>query len=152
MNQTRKQILDLLLYFRANKELVVKTFKMHSTKYINNYLSRDEVRKSVKCSNGQDNKVLSLHDDVSKQTLLEFVNGLPDDSLVTVFSFEDSDGFNDYNLCAKYLTKEDDYQYLYRLQGIKDTIYAKDHMSIKNKVKDTDVLEYIKSLEKKLGM
>lgn len=152
MNPTRKQILDLLLYFRANKELVVKTFKMHSTKYINNYLTRDEVRKSVKCSNGQDNEVILVYEEVSKQTLLEFVSRLPDDSFIEVESCEDHDGYTMSKVFAVYLTKEDDGQYLYRLNNIKSMIDAKDPSNIKNKVKDYDVLEYIKSLELKLGM
>lgn len=152
MNQTRKQILDLLLYFRANKELVVKTFKMHSTKYINNYLARDEVRKSVKCSNGQDNEVLSLYDDVPKEDLLDFLNGLPDDSFVAVDSCEDYDGCTEYKMYAMYVAKEDDGQYLHRLNNVKSMVDAKDPTNIKNKVKDYDVLEYIKSLEKKLGI
>ncbi len=152
MNPTRKQILDLLLYFRANKELVVKTFKMHSTKYINNYLARDEVRKSVKCQNGQDNEVLSLYDDVPKQTLLEFVSRLPDDSFVEVESCEDCDGYTVHRMFAMYVDKEDDRQYLHRLNNIRLMVDAKDPKNIKNKVKDYDVLEYIKSLEKKLGL
>lgn len=152
MNQTRKQILDLLLYFRANKELVVKTFKMHSTKYINNYLARDEVRKSVKCSNGQDNEVLSLYDDVPKEDLLDFLNRLPDKSFVVVESCEDYDGCIDYRMFAMYLAKEDDLQYLRRLNNVKSMTDTKDPLTIKNKVKDYDVLEYIKSLEKKLGL
>ncbi len=152
MNQTRKQILDLLLFFRANKELVVKTFKMHSTKYINNYLARDEVRKSVKCWNGQDNEVLSLYDDVPKQDLLNFVNRLPDESFVVVESCEDYDGCTEYRMYAMHVDKEDDGTYLHRLNNVKSMVYAKDPSNIKNKVKDYDVLEYIQSLEKKLGM
>lgn len=152
MNPTRKQILDLLLYFRANKELVVKTFKMHGTKYINNYLARDEVRKSVKCKNGQDNEVLSLYYEVSKQTLLEFVNRLPDDCFVEVESCEDCDGYTVHRMFATYVDKEDDLQYLRSLNNVKSMTDIKDPLTIKNKVKDYDVLEYIKSLENKLGI
>jgi hypothetical protein len=51
-----------------------------------------------------------------------------------------------------YVAKEDDSRYLHRLQNIKAVIDAKDPTTIKGKVKDADVMEYITSLEDKLGM
>lgn len=132
MNPTRKQILDLLLYFRTNKELVRNALRIQNA---NNYLIREELRKSVKCSNGRDNKVLSLHDDVSKQALLEFVSSLPDDSFVEVVSCEDYDGYTVQRMYAMYLAKEDDAAYLNRLKHIKSIIDAKTLITSRTKLK-----------------
>ena len=150
--QTRKQILDLLLYFRSHKEILIRTFRFANRIAINNYLARDDVNESVKCWNGRDSEVLSLHGNVQKEDLLRFVNNLPDDAFVQVDSHEDYDGYTEHRMYAMYIAKEDDSRYLHRLQNIKAMIDAKDPATIKGKVKDADVMDYITSLEDKLGM
>lgn len=153
MNETRKQILDRLRYLRKNWEEVNSSLYPGAIPGVLKYerflldVKRDKyIQRSVLCSNGQDPLCISVGE-IDKETLLTFIQSLPEDSFINVDHHQDYDDYSEYIMQAWYYRKETDKEYLERLNSIYEAVKL---INDKKRCNDPDVNRYIEHLEKRL--
>lgn len=152
MNETRKELAEKLKYLRKNWKDVLKVLYPWGVELTYNYflhtLTRSRYKQqSVMCSNGQDLECVSVTE-IEKDTLLQFVQNLPDDCFITIDHDEDGDDYVNYTMSAWYYRKETDKEYLLRINDPYDKVINKLQ---KKRCDDTDVNQYIEHLEKLLA-
>ena len=152
----RNEILNVLLYLRANRAEAIKAYNKNYANCTIPYLStlrslRREQRERtyLKASNNQDYLHLLIPDrDISVDTMQDFIEYLPADSYLDFETYEGDYGEQSTWIRAFVYGAEQDWDYLQRLRLFKEKV--EERIAVNKFKQENNTEEYIHYLENRL--
>ena len=152
----RNEILNVLLYLRANRQEAIKAYNKNYANSGITYLStlrslrrEQQERTYLKASNNQDYLHLLIRDrDISVDTLQDFIKDLPVDSYLDFETYEGDYGEQSTGIRVFVYGAEQDWDYLQRLRLFKEKV--EERIAVNKFKQENNTEEYIRYLENQL--
>lgn len=152
----RNEILNVLLYLRANRAEAIKAYnKNYSNCGIPYLITLRSLRREqrertyLKASNNQDYLHLLVRDgDVSVDTMQDFIEDLPADSYLDFETYEGDYGEQSTQIRVFVYGAEQDWDYLQRLHLFKEKV--EEYIAVNKFKQENNTEEYIRYLENQL--